>query len=200
MAAEVGRESDGEVVFNWSVEGEFEGPDRLTCRGTVGFAGFTVPTEEIVVIGNDAWINSEDGWRTTTVSDASVAELLDTCAGSPTFWEDFGLSDRETNKGQSEEINGVPAVRYDLGEALESLAALGFAPAEFDSITAERFVVWLAEEGKWPVAVSMRFLGDATALELSEFGLEEGQLLAMELTVQISDVNNPDIRVYPPLP
>ena len=182
------------------VEGEFEGPDRLTCRGTVGFAGFTVPTEEIVVIGNDAWINTEDGWRATTTSDTSVADVLDTCAGSPTFWEDFGFFDLGTNKGQSEEINGVPAVRYDLGEALESLATLGFAPSEFESTTVEQFVVWLAEEGKWPVAVSMRFLGDAAAFELSEIGLEEGQQLAMELTVDITDANNPDIRVYPPLP
>jgi len=186
-----------------TADGEFEAPDRLTCTIGVSIDGTEAGTENLVVIGGDAWLDTGEGFEATSANDPSATGDLDLCAGSPAFWKGFDfLQELGPITGQSETVNGVVATRYRLGEAAETLGSLGFLPAQLEGVTIKEFDVWAAEDGGWPVAVNVDFSFDAKAAS-EAFGLplEEGATEARVTTrVDITDVNGADIHVEPPAP
>jgi hypothetical protein len=200
-SAELAVEADGGLVLN--MEGEFEAPDRLHCTISGSLNGAEVGSDELVVIGDEAWLDVGSGFEATTADDADVVDDLDLCPGSPLFWEDFDfLSDMGSFEGEPDTVNGVAATRYRIGEAAEALKAIGFLPSELEGVTVNVFDVWTAEDGGWPVAVDMDMSADAEAAADS-FGLPVGdaaQEATIRMRVDITDVNDEDIHVEPPGP
>jgi hypothetical protein len=194
-------EVEGGLVL--TAEGEFEAPDRLRCTisGTLG--GVAIGKDELIVIGEDAWLDGGDGFEATSADDPDVVDDLDLCPGSPAYWEDFdAIQDTTTISGVSETINGVAATRYRMGEAVEALKAVGFLPSELEGVTMTTLDFWLAEDGGWPVALSIDISLDAAAAE-EAFGMpvtEGSQQARIEIRVDITDANDEDIHVEPPGP
>jgi hypothetical protein len=186
-----------------TMEGEFEAPDRLGCRISGSLGGIDVGGDELVVIGEDAWLDTGEGFEAYSADDPDVVEDLDLCPGSPRFWADFDfLQDPGPLTGQPDTINGVDALRYSLGDAAEALKSIGFLPAELEGLTINTFDVWVAEDGGWPVALDMDIAADAAAAaETFGLPLEEGvQEARITMQVDITDVNAAGIHVEPPVP
>jgi hypothetical protein len=186
-----------------TMEGEFEAPDRLGCTISGSLGGTEVGGEELVVIGEDAWLDTGGGFQATSADDSAVVDDLGLCPGSPRFWEGFDfLQDPSTIPGQPDTINGVEATRYALGEAAEALKSLGFLPTELKGLTINTFDVWVARDGGWPVALDMDITADAQAAA-DTFGIpagEAGQQAHITMRVDITDANAGDIHVGPPTP
>jgi hypothetical protein len=184
-----------------TMEGEFEAPDRLGCRISGSLGGIDVGGDELVVIGEDAWLDTGEGFEAYSADDPDVVEDLDLCPGSPRFWADFDfLQDPGPLTGQPDTINGVDALRYSLGDAAEALKSIGFLPAELEGLTINTFDVWVAEDGGWPVALDMDIAADAAAAaETFGLPLEEGvQEARITMQVEITDVDAADIHVEEP--
>jgi hypothetical protein len=192
---------DGGLVL--TSEGEFEAPDRLGCTISGSFGGTEVGRDELVVIGDDAWLDTGGGFEATSADDASVVQDLSLCPGSAAFWQGFDfLQDPSPFPGQPETVDGVDATRYSLGNAVETLKSLGILPAELEGVTINTFDVWLAKDGGWPVALDMDITADAQAAAQT-FGLpggEAGQQASITMRVDITDANASDIHVEEPTP
>ena len=186
------------VAFYLTVEGEFESPDSLTCRQTIGIGGFSFSGDQIAIIGDQAWINEGDGWKATTASDSEVIDSLDVCAGAPHFWDDFNTSNFQELEGELEEIGGVAASRFDLNDIADDFFASEFTPKEWKDAAMEEFVLWLAVDGGWPVSLSARFVATAAELDLAALGMEGEQELVVKMVVLITDANEPEILIVPP--
>jgi hypothetical protein len=199
MAAEA---EDG--GFALDVEGEFVAPDRLRCTMSISLNDATLGQEELVVVGDDAWIDTGGGFEATTADDPDVLDDVDVCPGSPVFWEglDF-IKDPGPLQGEPDTKNGVEATLYSLADAAEALQAIGFLPSELEGVTVNTFDVWLAEDGDWPVALDMDFSAEGEAAA-GAFGLspgEEGpQQARITVRVDITNVNDEDVHVEPPVP
>jgi hypothetical protein len=201
FSAEISVEVDSGLVL--SSEGEFEAPDRLGCTVSASLGGVSVGNDELVVVGDDAWLDIGEGFEATTADDSDVVQDVDLCPGSPTFWEDFEfIQEPGALRGQPDTINGVDALRYSLGNAVEALKSIGFLPIELEGMTINTFDVWVAEDGGWPVALDVDILADAQAAA-ETFGLpleEAGQQARITMRVDITDANATDIHVEEPLP
>ena len=201
FSAEMSVELDGGLVL--TSDGEFEGPDRLGCTISGSLSGIAVGSDELVVIGDDAWLDAGEGFQTTTADDPDVVEDLGLCPGSPAFWEGFDfIQDPSPFPGQPDTIDGVGATRYSLGKAAEVLGSIGFLPPEMEGLTINTFDVWLAEDGGWPVALDLDFSADTEAAA-EMFGLPAGEVGAqarIAIRVDITDVNATDIHVGQPAP
>jgi hypothetical protein len=201
FSSEMAVEVDGGLTL--TMEGEFEAPDRLGCTISGSLSGTEVGEDNLVVIGEDAWLDTGGGFEATSADDSAVVDDLGLCPGSPRFWAGFDfLQDPSTIPGQPDTMNGVNATRYALGEAAEALKSLGFLPAELEGMTINTFDVWVAEDGGWPVALDMDITADAQAAA-ETFGIpagEAGQQARITMRVDITDVNAGDIHVAPPVP
>ena len=201
FSGEMAVEVDGGLAL--TMEGEFEAPDRLGCKISGSLGGIDVGGDELVVIGDDAWLDTGAGFEAFSADDPAVVEDLALCPGSPAFWEDFDfLQDPGPLTGQPDTINGVDAVRYSLGDVAGALKSIGFLPAELEGVTINTFDVWVAEDGGWPVALDMDIAADAAAAA-ETFGLpiEEGvQEARITMQVDITDVDAAGIHVEPPVP
>jgi hypothetical protein len=200
-SGEMAVEVDGGLTL--TMGGEFEAPDRLGCTISGSLGGAAVGSDELVVVGNDAWLDTGEGFQTTTADDPNVVEDLALCPGSPRFWEGFDfLQNPGPIPGQPDTKNGVDTTRYSLGNAVEALKAIGFLPPELEGMTISTFDVWVAKDGGWPVALDMDITADAQAAAAT-FGLplgEAGQEARITMRVDITDVNATDIHVEPPAP
>jgi len=168
-------------------EGAYVAPDRTAINLLFGgeAMGF-------VQIGDQSWSNLDGTWQA-----ASAADLFDGFGGlgaldSPTaFFEDFVPQEVLSGATVSEEsVNGVDAVRYSFD--LEALAALadqlgGVAP-EPDELSELSLEVWLAE-GNIPVKMVIAVAGKD----------ENGQAFAMNLELNLYDINSGSISIEPPI-
>jgi hypothetical protein len=174
--------ADPEMAFTISSQGAFKAPDRVSCDLTAHVGGMTFPMDKLVVIGNDAWVDSGSGWTATTASDPIVVGDLELCPGSSLFWEGFlpldltGIPPRQVTF-----INGVWAVPLSLKGVAQSIPILGVIPPE---ATVDTFDIWVAQDGGWLVALEF----DATV---------DGE--PMRIRVDVTHPNDPTINVVPPM-
>jgi hypothetical protein len=139
----------------------------------------TFPWFELVVIGDEAWIDEmESGW-TPVPPDDPGARL---CPGSSLFWEGFlpleNLAGIERHLDLSK---AVPAMRLSLIGWVQSL------PSAFGSIsegaTVNTFNIWVAQDGGWLVALEFD-------------GTVDGE--PTQIRVDVTNPNDPTISVNAP--
>jgi len=106
FAAKMSIEVGGGLVL--TMEGEFEAPDRLGCTISGSLNGSAVGSDELVVIGDDAWLDTGEGLQTTTADDTNVVQDLGLCPGSAAFWTGFDfLQNPGSIPGEPDTINGI---------------------------------------------------------------------------------------------
>lgn len=185
------------------IEGDYQAPDRIACTIGGGIGDVTFAEDKLIVIGDDAWLDTGSGWERTTASDIDVQTDLDLCPGWAGYWTDLDFVEDlgQQGGGEQETVNDVPAIRYDVGTAFQELAGLGFVPAELEGVEIEVYDVWLAEDGRWPVALEMIASAEAEALA-EAMGLPPGEAgegqASLEMRIDISQVDSPSISVEPP--
>ncbi len=184
--------------FELSAEGAFEGRDRLSCTLNISIAGLEI-VQRIIIVGEDGWLHEGRGFQTFASTDPEIVDDLDTCPGSPLFWEDFDFSDLGAVRGEPETKNGVASRHISLDDLLGAAPAFGFSPEELAAVTVHAADVWVARDGGWPLSLHMDFEAPPDFFGGDfPFQLRPGRTVRATLTVNITDVNDPSISVEPP--
>jgi hypothetical protein len=189
-------EMDG-LDMDFAIEGDFEATSRCSCDISASMVGIPLMEQRVIVIGNDAWIDTGDGWRETTPSDPEVVESVAMCPACPAFWEDFAF-EAPPLPGEHEDKNGVPAIHYTLAELYEAFAGIGLMPEEMEGVSVEALDVWVAEDGEWLVCLDMDICVEAEAMEEFTGPVGEVESLCMTMGIDITRVNDPSIQVKAP--
>ena len=183
-ALDMSMEVEG-LEMDLATEGDFEAPASCSCDISASMAGIPLLEEHVIVIGNNAWVDTGDGWRETTTSDLEVAEALSMCPACPSFWEECAL-EPPPGPGEHETKNNVPAIHYTGAESCETFLGLVWIPEELPIETCD---LWLAEDGYWPVCLEM---------ELSQTPGEVYEWSSIPISIDITRVNDPTIQVNAP--
>jgi len=174
------------LMGDMKMEGAVITPDRSSMEMTIGGHEFG----SFVQIGSQQWMKVAGltDWTEEPASGDSgfILSPMDLCE---TTEEDLSsaLSGLE---GENESVNGIDAVHYHLDEAdltllqdfLGSTEDLGDLPEEFN------MDVWLAEDGDWPVRMSLAASGED----------DEGQPLSFDILIEFKDFNDSSIKIEPP--
>lgn len=182
--ADLADEGLGSASFD--LTGSFVAPDRSQARIEGDLGGLALE-EETITIGDRSWVRSGDVWEEGEAS-------FDTADLAPNaFFAGFDPEELKIITPTEETANGVDSLRYSVDEAdIEQLQALANVFGGSDSLEdlpeEFSFDLWLAKDGGWPVRVVMTARGAA-----------EGAAVAVELSMDITDVNDPDIEIEPPI-
>jgi hypothetical protein len=167
------------------LEGSFVAPDRSQARVTARLGDLEME-EEFVTIGNQSWVKAGDNW----VEGKPQFELGDL---SPTsLLEELEPEQLRLLKPTKETVNGVDSLRYSIDQAdIEALRGLGALLGEGEALEGlpEEFHIdlWLAEDGGWPVRMTM-----------TARGAIDGEEISLDFSLDITDVNDPSIKIEPP--
>lgn len=182
--ADLADEDLGGISFD--LEGAFVAPDRsqVSIQGNLG--GLALE-EETITIGDRSWVRSggvwEEGEASFETTDLTPSE----------FFAGFDAEELRIIQPTEETVNGIDSFRYSVDQAdIEQLQALSAVFGDGDNLEDMpedfSFDLWLAKDGGWPVRVVMTASGDA-----------EGSEVAVELSMDITDVNDDDIEIEPPV-
>lgn len=168
------------------LEASFVAPDRSQTWVNAHLDKLELK-EESITVGDQTWIKVGDSW----VEGEAQFELDDLSPAS--LLEELNPEQLRLLTPSKETINGVDSLRYSIGrediDALRSLGAL-LRPEEDQEDLPEEFDIdlWLAEDGGWPVRVTMTARG----------AMDGGEEINLDFSLDITDVNDPDIKIEPP--
>jgi hypothetical protein len=178
-------ETPGTLVLD--LEGAFVAPDRSQTHVSARLDDLKLE-EESITVGEQAWVKTGDTW----VEGEPEFALGDFSPGS--FLEELGPEQLRLLKPSNETINGIDSLRYDIGQAdvetLRNLGALLGQDGGLEDLPEDfNLSLWLAEDGGWPVRVTVTAQGV----------VDGGEELNIDLSMDVTDVNDPDIEIEPPV-
>jgi outer membrane protein assembly factor BamB len=181
-----------------AIGGDFEAPGSCSCDTRASVADVTLLKEGVILMGDKAWIDTGDGWSETTPSEPEMVDALGLCPACPSFWEDLSF-EALTLPGEHDTKNSVPAIHYTLADIPEAFTGIQLIPEEWgEGVSIETADLWLAEDGGWPVCISLRFSAEGQAAERAIPLLEGVEWTSIAWTIDITQVNDPSIRVNAP--
>ena len=168
------------------LEGAFVAPDRSQIHASARLDDLELE-EESITIGEQTWVKTGDNW----VEGEPEFQLGDFSPGS--LLEELGPEQLRLLKPSNETVNGVDSLRYDIDQAdVETLRSLGTLLGQdggLENLPAEFNVgLWLAEDGGWPARVTMTARGV----------MDSGDEMSIDFSMDVTDVNDPDIKIEPP--
>ena len=90
-----------------------------------------------------------------------------------------------------EEVNGIATKRFELQASPEFASRLWGASSDISVyIPSFDVTIWVTEDGSWPVRAEVRGLGR----------FENGRELRAEVSWELRDINDKDIKIEPPIP
>jgi len=187
--------------FHIRATGEFQGPDRTSCRLTYDTGGAEEVISQLVALGTRVWLADLAGYQEVPLRHPSALSDLPLCPGHPLFWQDTGYHRLPEAEGTSDTLDGIAVLRSDLAADPDLLTALGYSAARAGRVT--RYEVARAVEGGWVVELLVEEETDlAEAREL--FGLPalagSGDLPATVFTsLRLSRPDDPSVQVQAPL-
>jgi len=178
------------LMGDMKMEGAVISPDSSSMDLTIGGHEFG----SFIQIGSQSWMKVAGltDWTEEPASEGaeSIFSPMDFCQ---TAEEDLSsaLSGLE---GENETVNGIKSVHYHLDQAdltlledllggTEDLGDIGQLPNEFN------MDVWLAEDGDWPVRMSLAASGED----------DNGQPLSFDIFIEFKDFNDDSIKIEPPI-
>jgi len=184
------------------VEGDFVAPDSHAFSATYNFAGLSV-SEAVVLIGEEAWFREGSGdWRATNRSDPDVQGAIDLTSADPDFLQaassrrGLGALDSEPQT-----INGVETRRYHIPKeavnALDDLLGEEFVE-DAAGIEELEMTVWLEQETDALVRAELTATASAEFFG-TEVELTSGATMSFTMVIDISQINDPDIEIEPPI-
>ena len=166
------------------MEVAFVAPDRAELHlrlGDLEIAGVATGEKSWVKYGNERWEESSE--------EAAGLNLLgDLCLG-------FSFPDVTGFEAEEETTNGVSTRHYhvdqnDLPQLVNFLGEGPLAPEEIVGLLDKVIVdLWLAEDGDWPVRMEAEGRGKD----------DQGNEASLSLFMEVKDLNDPDIRIEPPI-
>ena len=184
--------------IDFAIGGDFEAPGSCSCDTRLSVADVPLLKQRAILMGDKAWIDMGDGWSETTPSEPEMVDALRLCPACPSFWEDRWF-EAPTLPGEHDTKNGVPAIHYTLAEHPEAFTGIDLIPEEWgESVSVETADIWVAEDGGWPVCISLRLSAEGQAAEEIIPLLEGIEWASIAATIDITRANDPSIRVNAP--
>jgi hypothetical protein len=181
-----GASAEGQGALALDLEGAFVAPDRSQTHVNARVGELQLE-EESISVGGQTWVKTGDNWvegepqfKLSDVSPASLLQCLD-----PEQLLRF--------KPSKETVNGVDSLRYSIDRAgIEALgcsgAVLGQEATPDDLPEDSSMDLWLAEDGGWPVRLTMTAQGV----------MDNGNEMSLDFSMDVTDVNAADIDIEPP--
>jgi hypothetical protein len=168
------------------LEAAFVAPDRSQTRVSARLDELELE-EESISIGDETWVKVGDSW----VAGEAQFELDDLSPAS--LLEELSPEQLRLLKPSKETVNGVDSLRYSIGrgdiDALRGLGALLGPDEDLENLPEDFDIdLWLAEDGGWPVRITMTARG----------AIDENEEMNLDFSLDVTDVNDPDIKVEPP--
>lgn len=197
--------SEGEDdLITGRVEGDFVAPDSHAFSTTFEFIGLST-TQDLVVIGDDAWMREGSGdWTELDRSDSEVQGALGLTSADPGFLQDPEFAEDLAHlDSETETINGVETRRYSISkddvEALADLLGEDFL-ADTSGIEELEMNVWLEEEtnalvrAELTATASPELLADGAPFELSP-----DAEVTISMVIDVTQINDSGIEIEPPV-
>jgi hypothetical protein len=168
------------------LEGAFVAPDRSQTHVNASLDDLPLE-EESISVGGQTWVKTGDSW----VEGEPQFKLSDFSPGS--LLEELGPEELSLLEPSKETVNGVDSLRYNIDQAdVEAIPSLGAFLGEDGSVEnlPEEFNVdlWLAEDGGWPVRLTMMARGV----------MDGDEEMSLDFSMDITDVNDPGVEIEPP--
>jgi hypothetical protein len=181
-----GTAAEAPEALAMGIEGAFVAPDRSQIHVNA-HVGEVELEEESITVGEQSWVKAGENW----VEGQPEFPLSDLSPGS--LLEGLGAEQLRLLKPSKETTNGVDCLRYSINQAdVETLRGLGALLGQDGGLEnlPEEFNVglWLAEDGGWPVRVTMTARGV----------MDGGEEMSLNFSLDVTDANDPDIRIEPP--
>jgi len=187
--------------FHIEVTGEFEGPDRTSCRVSYVAGGEETLLSRLVAIGTRVWLGGRTDYQEVPLRHPSALADLPLCPGHPLFWEDTGYHRLPEAPGVPATLDGRPVLRSDLTADPTALSELGYSPARAAGFT--RYLVTRAADGGWPLEIDVVEESDLAEARQA-FGLsvttgQAGVSARVFTRLELTRIDDPSLRVGPPL-
>jgi hypothetical protein len=194
----VGEESAG---INGTIDGEYLAPDSHAFSQAYQLAGLEA-SNDVVIIGDDAWEREGDGDWETTDRDAINVDLT---SADPDFFTDADFAeDIAVFDSEPDEVGGRQARRYSFDR--EQLAQVGellgedfFEEGSPEGIQEFEFTVWVDDETDALLRAEIDATATAEALGETGLAIQPGQVVHVTLTLELRDVNDTSIVIEPPI-
>lgn len=194
-----------DATITGTVEGDFVAPWSHAWEQSFELAGLS-GSESFVIIGDDAWKREGIGaWEETTQADLAAADALDLTAADPSFLGDLEFTNELGElEGEPEQINGVSALRYDLSEQIDAFIDLfgtDFFQGEAAGLEDLEMTVWLEEGTQTLVRADLAAVAGPEILAGTDapFAISTDAKVRVHMTIDITQMNDPSIRVEPPI-
>jgi hypothetical protein len=199
-AVEIGFTVDGEDGgIGVNIEGDYVSPDSHSYVQTFSFGGIS-GSESAVIIGEDAWSREGDGdWEESSPS------LLDTdltSADTEFFSDEEFIGDIEVLDSEDDVVDGREARRYqfsldDLDTIVELLGEEFLE--DMEGVEDLSMVVWVDKDESALLGAELTATTTAAALGDSGLDLDPDQLVTVQMTISVTDVNDGSIEIEPPV-
>ena len=181
-----GTAAEAQGALALDLEGAFVAPDRSQTHVNVRLGDLQLE-EESITVGGQTWVKTGDNW----VEGKPEFEVGDLSPGA--LLQELGAEQLRLLKPSKETINGVDSLRYSIDQAdvdtLRGLGALFGGNGDLENMPEDFNVdLWLAEDGGWPVRVTMTARGST----------DGGDEMSMDFSVDVTDVNDAGIKIEPP--
>jgi hypothetical protein len=159
---------DGSDASEFTAHGAYIAPDQGQVE--VAVAGFEYKQ---TIKGDQQWTSIAG----VTTGPVAATDSADALIYVTAFFDPATLAEpTDLDCGDSEDVNGVEAIRCETTKADEIAAGLAGEDAEIDEAS---FVIWVAEEGDFIVKYDFKASGSAA-----------GQDFEWSLVANITDINN----------
>mgnify|MGYP001819891897 CR=1 FL=1 len=171
--------------------------DAFECTITTGMGGLTIE-QRLVATPETLWLDNGNGFEPTPLVSGPAQEAMAMCPSSPLFWADFSAEELGGRPlGDEEEFAGRAAVKTDLTEVIGAVGSVGPMPG-FEDATVNEIAMWVDTETnvvlglEADIEIGGDFLGEIGA------AADTGGDVALLMTFQIDQVNDPSLSVVPP--
>ena len=170
------------LLSDLKIDGAYIKPDRSQISMKIAgedLSVITIGDREWTKIGNLPWTESPTPPESSTAF--APSDLCDLTASELSL---------EGLDWTAETVNGIQTRYYHVDNASLSALAQLFGSEEDLQDLPESFTmdVWLAEDGQWPVRMS---------IEASDKD-EQGRDIYIAMSMELTDVNSPDVTIEPP--
>ncbi len=193
-----------ESFISGNVEGDYVAPDSHAYKDNFALGTLT-GSDDIVIIGQDAWIRQGQGeWKATTRDASEIASTTGLTSADPTFLAAGDLAGSiSALKSENETINGVDTRRYHVPkEAVQTLKDL-LGPDFLSSASGLQefeMTVWLDKATDGLVRAELNATADPSLLGGSSgLNLPAGSTASVSMKINLTKINDNSISIKPPI-
>lgn len=188
---------DGGIGVN--IEGDYVSPDSHSYQQSFSFGGIS-GSESAVIIGDDAW--SREGDADWEESDPSFLNTDLTSADPEFFTDPEFIDDIAVLDSEDDEVDGREARRYEFSlddlDTIVELLGEDFLE-DMEGVEDLSMIVWVDKEESALLGAELTATTTAATLGDSGLDLDPDQLVTVQMTINVTQVNDDSIEIEAPI-